>query len=59
MPDRMRSLLPEITGSTVSMAGPIAVTMADVEMWLRVSGYVVGLIAGLLTIWSLVKKRQG
>lgn len=57
----MRSFFPEIGGSSASLMGAITANQEQFEFWLRIAGTSVAIIAGTLTIISLLRnwKRKG
>lgn len=55
---RVRYFLPEIFGSTVSGGGAVTAWQEQTQWTISVLAGLVGLIAGLLTIRSLIKKER-
>jgi uncharacterized membrane protein YccC len=55
---RVRLFFPEILGTTVSTTGALASWQVHTQWLFSVAAAVVGLIAGLLTIRSLLKKSR-
>ena len=55
---RVRLFLPEIMGATVSTTGALASWQIHTQWFFSVAAAVVGLVAGLLTIRSLLKKNR-
>jgi hypothetical protein len=43
-------------GTVAPVLGVVNSMQEQVEYWLRVSGLVVGLLVGLLSLWQLVRK---
>lgn len=54
----LRNFLYEATGASVSAVGAITARQEELEFWLRQTGTVVAIIAGLLTILSCVKNLR-
>jgi hypothetical protein len=43
-------------GTIAPLLGVITSFQEQIEYWLRISGLVVGLLVGLLSLWQLIKK---
>lgn len=55
---RVRLLFPEILGATVSTSGALTAWQVHTQWFFSVAAAIVGLVAGLLTIASLIKKSR-
>lgn len=55
MNDIHNTLLKGIVGVTAPLIG-IATSIQDIENYLRVGSLVVGILVGLVTIWSIIRK---
>lgn len=51
-----KEFLHSAIGTFVPILGVITSLQEQIEYWLRVSGLVVGLIVGLLSLWQIIKK---
>lgn len=49
---------PLIKGALPAMIGSGLTFLQNIEIWLRISGAFVGLIIGLLTLYSMIKKMR-
>lgn len=43
----------------LATGGTVALSLSDVEAWLRIASLCVGILVGLLTAWSLVRRIRG
>lgn len=57
MSQNLKSHLSEIGGTGISTIGVITAYQQEIEFWLRCGASLVAIIAGLLTIRSLIKKK--
>lgn len=59
MKTRLDEHFSHILGFAISSAGAITANMELLEYWLKIVAATVGIITGLLTIWSLLSGRRG
>lgn len=46
-----------VLATTVGTAGLVISALEQIEAWLRVGSLVVTILVGLVTIWSIIKKK--
>lgn len=51
-----KDFLHSTIGTLAPLLGVITSFQEQIEYWLRISGLVVGLLVGLLSLWQLIKK---
>ena len=47
-----------VLATTVGTAGLVISALEQIEAWLRVGSLVVTILVGLVTIWSILKKKS-
>ena len=47
-----------VLATTVGTAGLVISALEQIEAWLRVGSLVVTILVGLVTIWSIIKKKS-
>lgn len=57
-PDRLKAHAGEIAGTTTSALGVITARQDEFEWWFRQCGTAIAIIAGILTIRSLLKNKK-
>lgn len=53
----LRSHINELAGCGVSLLGVVTANQEQVEWWLRCTASLVAIVAGLLTVRSLLKRK--